>query len=258
MTSAAVRRVWTIGGSLFAVPLLIISTAQIAGTLARGRTAEVTTFAAAEIRLLDVRNRSGSVEVVGREVAEVTVSADMSHGFQRSRHRASVEDGVLTVRTSCPIFSADCSVRYRIVVPASMAVTARAHNGRLTVADVTGNVRVGGDNGAIELARLSGALHASTNNGRVRGTSLSSEDVTAESDNGDVELELAQPPRRVSASTHNGTVDVVLPETSHTYRVDLATHNGRTETAVRTDPASARSIVGRSDNGSLSVRYPTG
>jgi len=258
MTTAGIRRAWTIGGSLVVVPVLIISTAQIAGTLARGRTSEVVTFPVGEVRLLDIRNPNGSVEVVGREVDKVTVTADVSHGFQRSRHRASLDGGVLSVRTSCPLFSAECSVRYRIVIPAASAVTAHVDNGRLSLSDVAGNVKVDGDNGSIELARLSGSVNASTNNGRVRGTGLRSQDVRAESDNGDVDLEFAEPPRQVSASTNNGTVDLVLPQTTDAYRVDLATDHGRTETAVRTDPASARSIVGRSDNGSLSVRYPTG
>ena len=225
------RRAWIVGGSILAALALLFGTAQIVSALARERTTEVSAFPAAGLRLLDVDSGNGTVEVLGGPVEEITVTARLSHGLRRTEHRATVEGDVLRVRSSCPLLSSWCGVDYRIRVPAEVAVAIDVDNGRLIVRDVNGSVRVDGQNGSIELARLSGDLDVSTHNGRLESTGLRSD---------------------------NGRVDVVLPEPPDAYRVALDTDNGATDIGVRTDPGSGRSIVGRTRNGDVTVRYATG
>ena len=56
-------------------------------------------------------------------------------------------------------------------------------------------------------------------------------------------------------STH-GDVEVVVPDTQVSYRVDAATDHGDSVTRVRTDPQSDHVIVAHSGHGDVTVRYP--
>ena len=49
-----------------------------------------------------------------------------------------------------------------------------------------------------------------------------------------------------------------MPDDDDAYRVDVRHRHGSTDIGVRTDPASDRSITAHTDNGSVTVRYPTG
>lgn len=255
--NTTVRRAWIVGGSILAALALLVGTAQIVSALARERTTEADAFPADGIRLLDVDSRNGAVEVLGGPVQEITVTARIDHGLRRTEHRATVEGGVLRVRSSCPLLSSWCGVDYRILVPADLAVAIDVDNGRLIVRDVSGSVRADGQNGAIELARLSGELDVSTHNGRLESTGLRSDRVVARTHNGSLRLEFSDPPSAVEARSDNGRVEVVLPTTPDAYRVDLETDNGSTDAGVRTDPGSDRSVVGRTRNGDVTVRYAT-
>jgi hypothetical protein len=257
-TGPTARRAWVIGGSILAAVALAVGAFQIVNVLARERTTEVQTFPSAGVRLLDVRSPNGTVEVLGGDVEEITVTARISHGLWRTSHRAAVEGGVLRVRSSCPILSTWCGVEYRIAVPQNVGVAVDVSNGRLIVRDVAGGVRADASNGAIELTRLTGDLDVSTDNGRVESTGLRSDRVVARTSNGQVRLGFAEPPASVEARSSNGRVDVVLPTTPDAYRVDLDTNNGSTDVGVRTDPVSGRSIVGRTNNGDVTVRYAAG
>src|SRR5690606_31233541 len=105
---------------------------------------------------------------------------------------------------------------------------------------------------------LSGDLQASTDNGRVEATGLRSAAVSARSHNGRVSLTFAEAPQVVDATTSNGRVEIVVPDDATPYLVDIDTDHGSTDVGVRTDPTSDRRIHGRSHNGDVTVRYPTG
>ena len=94
--------------------------------------------------------------------------------------------------------------------------------------------------------------------GSVIGTGLRSAAVDADSDNGSVRLTFAEPPRNVEATTDNGSVEVVVPDDDTTYLVDIDSQHGSTDIGVRTDPDSDRLVRGRTQNGNVTVRYPTG
>lgn len=258
MTSPTVRRAWLVGGSLLAAVGLVVGTARIVGALAHVEETEVATFPAAGVDVLDIRSPQGTIDVRGGDVDEITVTAEISHGLRPTGHTATVAGGVLRVRASCPLFVAWCEVDYRVEVPAGVDVVASTDDGRLIVRDVTGDVRADGDNGSLELTRLAGDLDVTTGNGRVDATGLRSPSVRAGTENGSVRLEFAEPPAAVEATSRNGRVDVVVPDTPDAYRVDLGTHNGATDVGVRTDPSSDRSVVASTHNGDVTVRYPTG
>jgi hypothetical protein len=249
---------WLIGGSLLTLGMLTMVTLNIVSLLAHERVDEVTTIPVDVVRELDISNPNGRVEVVGGDVDEITVDSTVSHGLFETRYRVAVENGVLTIRSSCPFLTAWCGVDTRVVVPADLPVRASSDNGRVILEDLSGPVTASCNNGALDLTRLSGDLNVRSDNGEVDGSALRSQVVVASSQNGAVRLDFTEPPMDVTATSSNGQVDIVVPEDPAMYRVTVETANGGTDVKVRTDPGSDRRITATSSNGSVEVRYPTG
>jgi len=252
------RRIWIGIGSIAAVVAVSGVTVQVLGLLAREEVVETATFDAAGVETLDIRSPNGSIEVTGDDVDEITVVAEITHGLRRTGNRVELEGSTLVAHSSCRWYSNWCRVRYRVVVPRDMVVLADSDNGRVTVIDIDADVVADSDNGTIELLRLAGTVRADTSNGSVTARGLRSAIVEADSDNGEVVLEFAEAPTTVVATSDNGRVEVVVPDGPETYRTELDTDNGSVDNGVRSDPTSDRSITVESNNGSVSIRYPTG
>ena len=251
-------RAWIFLGSVLTVIALAVGTVGVVGVLAHDEVTERTELDAAGIDRLSLRNDRGSVVVEGADVDRISVVAEVDHGLRDTSTTVRVVGSTLEVRGSCPHWSTWCEVEYRVVVPARMALDLRGTNGRLAVRDIHGSVQVEGRNGAIDLDRLGGSIRARTTNGRVEATALTADVVSVGSRNGAVHVGFDEPPSTVDATTRNGRVEVVVPETPDAYRVDLDTRHGDTEIGVRTDPTSSRTITASTSNGRARVRYPTG
>ncbi len=251
------RRAWRVVGGLAVVVALVGGTYTAVNLLAHDEITRTSTVDAAGLRAVAVDSDNGRVDVVGTDADEVRVVADISSGLRRTRSDVLVRDGTLLVRGDCPRgWTIRCRVDYRLEVPRRLGVQVDNGNGRLALEGVDGDVTVDNSNGRVEVARLRGALRVRTSNGSVTATALASADVSAESQNGRVHLAFDAAPRVVQAVTQNGGVEVVVPQDEVGYRVDVDTANGATDTSVRTDPASERSIVAETRNGSVVVRYP--
>ncbi len=255
--SRKTNRAWKIAGSLVAVPVLVIGATQVASALAHEDRTEVSKVDAAGLRTIEVDNAAGSVRIVGVEGADaVSISARISDGWRKSGHQVHRDGDRLVVEGSCPNFLSDwCNVRYTIEVPSDLAVVAQADNGRVTVTDLAGDVEASSDNGRVELARIEGDVIADSDNGSVAATDIRAATAEATSDNGDVLLELVDPPETVHAGSDNGDVEVALPRSELLYDVVAETDNGSVAMSVRFDPDSDRSITATSDNGDVSVHY---
>jgi hypothetical protein len=258
--SPRVRRAWKLVGTLVAVPALLFVAAQVASALAHEQRTEVTTVAAAGLRRVVIDNAAGSIRVVGVEGADaVTVTARISDGWRATGHGVRRDGDRLVVEGSCPVFpSTWCGVRHTIEVPSGLAVVARADDGTVMLTDLAADVEASSDNGRVELARIEGDVRASSDNGSVSATGLRSARVDARSRNGRVAVELVAPPRSVLATSHNGSVDVVVPDTDDLYRVEADTRNGAVSTPVRQDPDSDRTITVTSRDGDVTVAYALG
>lgn len=253
------RRTWLVAGSLVALAALGASGYLVVNVMAHERTSEAHTFDASGLRSIQVDGEHSDVEIIGRDVDDVTVEIDVSHGLRRTKQAVEVVDDVLRLTNACPNGPPFwCSVEYRIVMPTTLVVDIHADSGHTTLRNVDADVTVDVHNGGIELDQVSGAIDARSLNGSVRGSGLKGDVVTARSTNGRVTLAFAEPPTRVEARSTNGSVTVVVPDDEHTYRLEVDAVNGGTDPGVRADPASERSIVAVTTNGSAAVRYPTG
>jgi hypothetical protein len=253
----AVFRLWRIGGSLVAVGVLGFGTMQSVAQLAHEEETVVRHFDGAGLRMVEVHDGSGSVHIVGTQGDRVTVRARVSHGLRSTGESARMEGDRLVLRGSCPVIASNfCEVDYTVVVPEDVDVLVRA-DGRISVSDVTGDVEASTGDGRVEAARIDGDVDLSSDNGRVVGTDLRAGTARADSDNGRVELSFLAPPQTVSATSDNGSVEVVLPRTAAYYRIDeVSSDNGTAATPeINIRPASDRSITATSDNGDVTVRY---
>jgi hypothetical protein len=252
-------RLWIVIGSIVTVVAIAFATYNIVNLVAHEEVTERTTFDADGVAAVKLHNDIGSVEIVGDDVDQITLVAEISHGLRRTVTEAAVEGDTLVVDMDCPTgLPVWCSVDYHLVVPRDLDVDARNDNGRLTLRDLDGDVIASGDNGGIELARLSGDVEVDTQNGGIRAGGLRGEAITARSQHGSVRLTFAAAPITVIARTSDGAVEVVVPDDGTTYRVDADNFVGSIDAAIRTDPDSDRSISAITRNGSVTVRYPTG
>ncbi|MEJ7583757.1 MAG: hypothetical protein WKF43_06615 [Acidimicrobiales bacterium] len=253
------HRLWLLVGSFLTVAALGFATFNVVSVMAHEEMTVDATFPAAGLSSVRLDTESGRVEIVGDDVEEITLVAEISHGIRRTGHEATVDGDTLVVRSDCPTLpTVWCRVAYRLVVPGDLASDVHTDDGRLILRDLRGDVRADGDSGSVVLARLSGDVDASTDDGSVRATGLGGATVAARSTHGAVRLSFADAPTAVTARTSDGAVEVVVPDDDATYRVDVDNFVGSTDTAIRIDPGSDRSITATTDNGSVTVRYPTG
>jgi hypothetical protein len=251
-----VRVLWKIVGSIIAVGTIGFGSVQVVSALAHEENTTVRTFDDPGITTLDLDSHAGSVRIVGADRDTITVTSEVSDGLFPTDHTHAVEGDRLVLRTKCPpVVGHFCSVDYTIEVPADLTVVAHVDNGSATVTGIDGPVDVSADNGGVDLDGLTGRVQADSDNGSVEGVNLRSTQVDATSDNGSVRLSFVVEPEAVVAETDHGSVEIVVPDTSVAYRVDLSSGDGSTDAAVRTDPNGARTLTGRSDTGSVTARY---
>lgn len=246
---------WRLFAGLLIVGGLVWGTLQLITVLAHEERVETETFAAAGIDALSVESANGWVRIIAADTDEVTVRAEISDGLRATGESREVVDGTLTLTVDCPNVGSDfCWANYEVTVPRDLPITAHADNGRIEVRGSDADLAINGDNGSVALDDVGGVLDVSTDNGRVEATGVRSTQVVADSDNGSVLLDFDVTPETVRATTENGRVEVAVPNDGTAYRVDLSSGNGREELLLPTDPGATRSLVLRTDNGTVTAR----
>ncbi len=209
---------WIVGVVLF-IGALTAGAYQVVTLLAHEERTETVSYPAAGLTTLDVATGNGAVRVTASDTDEVVVRARISEGLRRTGEDQQVVGDTLRLRASCPNFGSDwCAVDYTLEVPRDLALVLR------------------------------------TDDGPIEGVDLRSPTVDAEADNGRVSLSFATPPEAVTATTDNGSVEVVVPDDGTAYRLDVETDNGERIEDAPIDSSSGRSITVRTANGDASVR----
>jgi hypothetical protein len=247
---------WLIGGSVLTAGAMGWGAFNVVDLLAHEVTTETQVFPADGLSLIDLSNSNGRVVVTGTDADEITVVARVSDGLRATGNAMRVVGDRLEIRGTCPALGSTwCSVDYRIELPRDLDLDIDADDGRVEVVDVTGTLTIDSDNGSLEIRGAEGPIRATTDNGSIEATSIRSERVAAESDNGSVEVSMVVPPQHVDVSSNNGRVEVVLPDTPDAYAVTTHTDNGEVRNTIRTDPTGTRTIEATTDNGDVTLRY---
>jgi hypothetical protein len=213
------RIAWLLGGSLFSIAAIGFGTMSAVDLLSHERSHVHVEFTQ-PVTALDV-DSGGAVRIEGTDDATVTVDAALSEGLRDGSHSEQVVGDHLVVRASCPGFlSTWCGVEYTIKVPRETPIVVHTTDGSITA------------------------------------TGLTSPTLTARSGDGSVRLTFDAAPHQVDASSGDGNVTVVVPDTPDTYVVTAHSNDGSRTVAVSTDPTSDRVIDASSSDGNVTVRYP--
>jgi DUF4097 and DUF4098 domain-containing protein YvlB len=256
-SSPGARLAWLIPGSILAVAAIILGTYNLLELLAHEVRTERTEFAAADVSSVEVNIGNGSVTIVGdASTTTIDVAARISDGWKATDVDVSIVGGVLEVHSSCPVMSTWCSTDFTITVPDDLPVRVDAGEGGVTARGLHGAIDLDTDNGRIEVSDVSGSIRLTNDNGSIIGRRMGVASVDASTENGRVELSFIEPPDDVRGRSHNGRVEVIVPDDEVAYRVQLDTDHGSTNIGVRTDPASSHTIDLATSNGSVTVRPP--
>jgi hypothetical protein len=251
-----VRRFWRIAGACFAVMMVAMSSLQVIGLLSYDSSVRNRTLPVGEATEVVVRTDSGSIEIVGAETSEVIVEARVRRSLVDPSVEARSEAGAVVVEGACPGFAPGfCSVDLVVRVPSSLGARVEGRDGAVTVRGLSGDVSITSVDGDVTVDDLRGGLSVDLGDGSVLGTGLGGHARVSTGD-GAATLAFRDPPQSVSLSSGNGDLALVVPDGPETYRVDASTGDGRVDTAVRTDPASTRTLDLHSGDGSITVRYP--
>jgi hypothetical protein len=121
----------------------------------------------------------------------------------------------VTVEGSQAEVSAE-TVRGDVVIKGGNNVVAKSVEGDVTVEGARGRINVSSVNEGIVLRATSGEITAETVNGAIRMTEMDASSVEAGTINGNISYEgTAASEGRYRLTSHNGTIIVAVPETSH-------------------------------------------
>lgn len=254
-----IRVAWLVVGCLAAVPLLGFGVIQAASVVAHEERTEVTTIDldTTDVRGIVIDNGAGSVTVVGVEDADaIVVRAHISDGLRDTGHSVTTRDDHVFVRGTCPLFGSEwCSVSYTVEVPADLYVNVKGLEG-VRVSDVSGGLVADSVTGGVDLVRVGGEITATSDQGRLEGSDLTADRVTARADQGRVSLEFTESPDMVDTEADQGSIDIVLPDDPDVYyAVDTDSDQGSESLGVNQDVRSDRSITAKADQGSITIRY---
>jgi hypothetical protein len=273
------RKVILVLGGLLSLVVITLATLCIVDYMARTSYERDLEFAASGAKQLTVRT-SHEVSVTASQDGKVHVHKSVSYGLARPDFiERSAADGV-TLEADCHgwLATSSCSVAYQVQVPREFRVTVVSSTGALSATGLDGNVQLTTAAGDIQVSRMGGDLTLRTRAGNVVGTdlgesapdggNLSGKDPTggatggsdlrgptveARASAGDVTLAFTTAPRRVTARTSAGNVDVAVPPGS-SYRIEPHSRAGNLHVAPSLEsPGSSWTIVVSSSAGDVTV-----
>ncbi|MFF8711131.1 DUF4097 family beta strand repeat-containing protein [Streptomyces sp. NPDC015184] len=208
-------------------------------------------------KTLTIRAGHSSVELVPADVQKVEVTRRVDGWVMFGsgpEPRWDMEDDTLTLKVKCDALISDCVSEHRVKVPRGVRVVVEGDDGRITASGFDTPLSLTADNGRVTVRDSSGPLELKSDNGRITGERISAPSVSAQSDNGRVQLDFTSVPDRVDTVSDNGGIVVVLPGGGTKYAVDASADNGRVSVDVPRGEGSRHVVRARSGNGEIDVR----
>ncbi len=186
---------------------------------------------------------------------QVHVTVTGTYSGERPRISADTAGDVTTIRGECgESFFNRCALRVEVEMPESLPLTVDGKNGRLVAERLTGQVQLETTNGGIDARTMSGDLDLRTTSGGIRVENSRSAEVSAETTNGNVDLDFARAPDSVNARSTNGPITVRVPDDGEDYFVAADTTNGSVDTdTVPSDRQADRMITADTTNGNVTI-----
>ncbi|MDT0610041.1 DUF4097 family beta strand repeat-containing protein [Streptomyces lancefieldiae] len=167
------------------------------------------------VRALDLDTKGGHVELIVSDSKTVKVTEKFSYSDDKPATSHKVDGGELRLSGGgCD--TGDCSVSYRIELPADTELRVDSGGGHITGKELAGPARL-----------------------RTEG--------------GHVDVSFTRAPDRIYAASGGGDITVQVP--SGPYSVSTDAEGGKSETAVDNDPKAKRKIETRSGGGDVKIAY---
>lgn len=187
-----------------------------------------------EVRKVELLSERGAATIRAGAASGAELTAHDRWVVVRPEVRATLEDGTLRVKVSCPRLSlVSCSSDIVLTVPPTVQLDVKTVRGRLEVDGIDGPMTVLSEDGDVA----------------VRGgpPTLESRSVT-----GTVTADLTARPDRVLLRSETRDVRLAVP--AGTYRLTAdSTLGGETVTGITADPAAARELIASSGKGEVTV-----
>jgi hypothetical protein len=191
--------------------------------------------------------RNGGVQVKGWSRNDLLVRAQIQtwapsgtdpRGMASQVH---IQTGA-TVQANGPDFGDKhgWAVSYEVFVPHRTDLSLKAHNGGISIRDVTGDIQFDTINGGVSLQRLAGNVRGKTRNGglsvELAGARWDGQEMRAETTNGGVSITMPENySAQFEASTVNGRINLGVPVPAGTdERRDVSVRLGAGGPLIRT------------------------
>ena len=216
---------------------------------------------------------TGRVEIMAWSGVSIEVERLLGFGDERPRVEHNLTNGLLEIQSDCPgsFFSigVPCSVDHLLRVPASVdvqidsgagtvrvsgldsEVVADTGSGTIELVDLGGRVTAETGSGGVVLERVAATTDVATGSGSIRGSDLTSRQLTAQTGSGSINLDFGTTPDRVELQTGSGSITATVPAGS--YRLDLDTNSGSATSSGITEDASSPLIRATTGSGSIRV-----
>jgi DUF4097 and DUF4098 domain-containing protein YvlB len=228
-----------------------------------------------DVKEVRIDGSSGDVTLVPTTGRDVVVDSRAEGTLWLPKMETRIEGDHVSVRGDCHVVVfGKCGATFVVRVPAGVAVRAKTSSGDVRASGLSGPVNLQVSSGDIDLDALSGGTTAHVSSGDITARRLggplvletSSGDVTAlellgqivdaHASSGDVDVDVATVPRRVSASSSSGDVTIAVPRGRHeAYDTVITTSSGDRTEGVNSDPTAGRSLRAVTSSGDVAIRY---
>ncbi|HEV2059239.1 MAG TPA: DUF4097 family beta strand repeat-containing protein [Solirubrobacteraceae bacterium] len=209
------------------------------------------------VRAIVVHSERGDVDLVpARRFIEVRETRHWV--VSQPKLEQTRKNGVLTIKSSCTAerIVLKCHSDLRVAVPSGVKITVQTDSGDVDLrgTDVR-HVRAETDSGDIEMD-LSGRQQlvvVSSDSGDLDLVARSVRSVDAQTGSGDVTVDVGGVPRRIVARSNEGDVEVAVPRGSYRIRAVAGSGDARVS-GLRRNERSLQSVHARTHGGDVTVR----
>jgi DUF4097 and DUF4098 domain-containing protein YvlB len=275
VTATPRRTLWLAAGGLLALVFTVWAGFGLAGWTVGSVERNEHRVLRGEVSKVRIDATSGDVTLVPTDGREVVVDSRAQGTLWLPKMRTRIDGGNVSVHGECSVsLFAGCSVSFVVHIPAGTPVSVKTASGDVRASGLSGPVRLDVSTGDVDLVGLTGGTDADvssgdirarrlggrvvlkTSSGDVRAAELTSTVAGADATAGDVWVDLAVVPRRVSAASSSGDVTVSVPRGGgEAYDAQLATSSGGRHLGVRHDPLADRSLSAVTSSGDAAIRY---
>jgi hypothetical protein len=272
-TSSA-RVLWLLAGGLLALIFTIWAGFALAGHTV-GSVTRNEHHVVGNVSEVRIDGRSADVTLVRATGSQVVVDARAKGTLWLPKLRTEIDGGHLRLSGSChdnPF--GHCESSFVVSIPEGTPVTVETRSGDVRASDLSGHVSIDAGSGDVELSglsggttarvssgdieasRLSGKLILETSSGDVDAAELTSPTIDARATSGDVFLDVAVVPKRVSVASSSGDVTIAVPRNGNQgYDAQASTSSGDPRVRVAKNDNSSHSLSAVTSSGDATIVY---